>query len=80
MPFEPIGGFPPIMRKDASALSEKSLEARGFETTSIVNISDIMINKKKENLYIAFGSEDEGETGGGFLDTPHEYDEIESIV
>lgn len=79
MPFEPIGGFPPIMKKDDATVSEKSLETRGFETTSIVNISDIMKNKKKENLYIAFGSEDE-EAIGGFLDTPHEYDEIESMV
>ena len=58
MQFEPLGGFPPIVRVD-DVTSEKTLESRGFATTNIVNVSNIMDTKKKENLFIAFGTEDE---------------------
>jgi hypothetical protein len=79
MEFEPMGGFPPIIRIDDAKVSEKTLESRGFGTTNIVSISNIMDSKKKENLFIAFGSEDED--GARMIDNmldeePHEYKDI----
>jgi hypothetical protein len=59
MQFEPVGGFPPIIREDQAKIPEKTLESRGFATTNIVSINKIMDSKKKENIFIAFGSEDE---------------------
>lgn len=56
--FRPMGGFPSIIRKD-DMISEKTLETRGFGTTNIVSINNIMNSKKKENLFSAFGSEEE---------------------
>lgn len=61
MPFEPRGGFPPLIRLQEN-VEEKTLETRGFATTNIVNIANIMDTKKKEELFFAFGS-DEEETG-----------------
>lgn len=55
--FEPLGGYPPIVRSEDSTISERTLESRGFETTKIVNIADIMQSKKKEDLYTVFGRE-----------------------
>jgi len=52
VPFEPIGGFPPIVRTEESDINKKTLESRGFATTNIVSISNIMDTKKKENLFI----------------------------
>ena len=59
MSFEPLAGFPPIIREEDTKIPEKTLESRGFSTTNIVSINKIMDSKKKENLFIAFGSEDE---------------------
>ena len=81
MAFEPKGGFPSLIREDDIPITEQTLESRGFGTTNIVNISNIMENKKKENLFIAFGSEEED--GAQFLveklftDHPNEYQNIE---
>lgn len=81
MQFEPMGGFPSIIRADDD-ISEKTLESRGFTTTNIVSISNIMDSKKKENLFMAFGSEDED--GNDFVkqaifsgsNRPNEYNDI----
>lgn len=81
MQFEPIGGFPSIIRIDDSNISEKTLESRGFSTSNIVSISNIMDVKKKENLFMAFGSEEEDGIDfvieGMFNDEPFEYNDIE---
>jgi hypothetical protein len=79
--FEPMGGFPPIIRDTDAKISKKTLESRGFATTNIVSITNIMEKKKKKDSFIAFGSEDE--TGYGDLelntvlfDKPNEYNKI----
>ena len=78
--FEPIGGFPPIVREEDVKIGEKSLESRGFSTTNIVSINKIMDSKKKENLFIAFGSDEEDgidEFVTGMIErTPNDYNEI----
>lgn len=81
MQFEPIGGFPPIIRKKDEAMAKKTFESRGFAvSSSIVDISNIMDTKKKENLFIAFGQDEESRitsTIENMLDrTPHQYDEV----
>lgn len=62
MQFEPLGGYPPIVRTEESTISERAMETQGFATTKIVNIADIMQSKKKEDLYMAFGTEEETES------------------
>ncbi len=56
MSFVPKGGFISVVPVEEQ-LSKNTLESRGF--SSIVDISKIMGSKKKENLFLAFGSEDE---------------------
>lgn len=63
MQFEPMGGFPPIIREEDAKPTKEALELRGFATTDIVSIDKIMSAKKKGPLFIAFG--DEEETGLG---------------
>ncbi len=58
MQSNPIGGFPPIIIVNKN-IEDKTLESRGFSTTNIVSINNIMDLKKKENLFIAFGTEEE---------------------
>lgn len=81
MQFEPIGGYPPIIKIDESKINEKTLESRGFATTNIVSINNIMDSKKKENLFIAFGTEEDDGIDflvGGMMDNePLEYSDIE---
>ena len=61
MQFEPLGGFPPIIRIDDVKQVENNLGTRGFASTNIVSINSIMNSKKKGNLFIAFdNSEEEG--------------------
>lgn len=57
MEFEPIGGFPPFVRVSDNKKLNQS-EPRGFDT-NVVSISDIINSKKKENLFIAFGDDEE---------------------
>lgn len=57
--IEPIGGFPSFIRVKNKKISDKTLESRGFPATNIVDINSIMDAKMKENLFIAFGTEDE---------------------
>lgn len=79
MSFQPMYGFPPIVPEEEK-IPEKTLSERGFGTANIVSIGKIMDIKKKENLFLAFGSEEED--GVDFLiqdmfdKTPHEYNEI----
>uniref|UniRef100_A0A6C0LQP0 Uncharacterized protein n=1 Tax=viral metagenome TaxID=1070528 RepID=A0A6C0LQP0_9ZZZZ len=68
MQFDPLGGFPPIIREDDQKISEKTLETRGFSAINIVNIGSIMDTQKKKKLYVAFGNEEE--EGGAFLSDP----------
>ena len=80
MQFEPIGGFPSIVRVDDAKISEKTLESRGFATTNIVSINNIMDSKKKENLFMAFGTDEEDgidfQIQAMFTENPHEYKDI----
>ena len=80
MQFEPIGGFPSIIRAEDNKIPEKTLESRGFATTNIVSINNIMDSKKKENLFMAFGSEEEDGIDfmiNAMMDRkPYEYDNI----
>lgn len=80
MQFEPLGGFPPIVRVEDIKPKEKALESRGFATTNIVNIGNIMDTEKKENLFIAFGTEDEDGVDlfieNMFDQKPHVYKDI----
>jgi hypothetical protein len=81
IPFIPLGGYPPLYRKDDKKASEKTLESRGFVSTNIVSISNIMSSKKKEDLFNAFGSEDEDgidPTMVGLYETPHEFEDIKN--
>jgi hypothetical protein len=84
MQFEPIGGFPSIILIDENNIKGKTLETRGFVATNIVNISDIMDFKKKENLFLAFGSEDDDNMSriieNTFTENPHDYQKIDEQV
>lgn len=76
MQFEPVGGYPPLYRKDDANTDKKIPETRGYGNTSIVKISDIMNYQKKTKFLSAFGTEDED--GGDFMfpelyETPHKY-------
>lgn len=80
MQFEPVGGFPSIVRIDDTNITGKTLETRGFATTNIASINDIMNLKKKENLFIAFGTDDEDGTDFNieamFPDRAYKFDNI----
>ncbi|BCS83254.1 hypothetical protein QLL95_gp0869 [Cotonvirus japonicus] len=58
MQFVPMGGFPPIVKKNNKNLSSSILETRGF-SSNIVDIEKIINSKKKKDLYLAFGSDNE---------------------
>jgi hypothetical protein len=82
MTFEPMGGFPPFVRKTDITKEEKPSELRGFSTTNIVNISNIM-EKKKKDVFLAIGSEEEGGFGeedyllsDALFESPESYDRI----
>lgn len=78
--FEPMYGFPSLIPIEKTKIPAKALEQRGFASTNIVSIGKIMDTKKKENLFLAFGSENED--GVDLLiqemyeKTPNEYNEI----
>lgn len=82
MSFEPMGGFPSIIRLKNEKVTKQTLESRGFGTTNIVSINNIMENKKKENLFIAFGTEEEDGVDfmidGMFTEKPYEYDKFDN--
>lgn len=58
-PFVPYGGFPSIIRNVDESTDKKGLETRGFSTTNIVDIQNIMNTNKKTTMFLAFGPEDE---------------------
>lgn len=72
--YKPIGGFPSIIRIIDDKINTQTFESRGF-SNNIVSINDV-INAKKKDLFLAFGSDDE-EMGGGLFD--NEPDEFESF-
>lgn len=80
MSFEPAGGFPPIVRVTSTKPDEKTLESRGFATTSIVKIGQILNTKKTQPFISAFGPNTTEEEGVADLvitnmlhENPHEY-------
>lgn len=48
-----MGGYPLVVRKEANVTSE-TLEKRGFATTNIVSMAEILKNKKHDDIYDAF--------------------------
>jgi len=82
IPFIPLGGFPPLYRQEDKKVSEKTLESRGFVSTNIVSISNIMSSKKKENLFNAFGTDEEDGVQSeiavnGLYETPYDFTGIQ---
>jgi hypothetical protein len=67
MNFEPMGGFPPFVRKTDTTTEEKPLGLRGFSTTNIVNISNIL-EKKKTNTFLALSSDEESGVDESLID------------
>ena len=67
MQFEPLGGFPPIIRADDGKQVENNLGTRGFASTNIVSITNILQSKKKGNAFIAFDNAEEEEGGYDLL-------------
>jgi hypothetical protein len=59
--FEPMYGYPPLVRVSEDAVEGSVLETRGFgaKKSNVVPIGEIMNVKKKENLFLAFGDESE---------------------
>lgn len=81
MSFEPMFGFPPIVRKTDIKPSKQILESRGFVTTNIAGITDIMERKKKNDSFIVFGSDDESgyndmELNDVLFNEPRKYNKI----
>lgn len=81
MAFEPMFGFPPIVRKTDIKPSKQTLESRGFSTTNIAGITDIMEKKKKNDAFIILGSDDESgfndmELNSVLFDAPRTYNKI----
>jgi hypothetical protein len=58
MSFEPIGGYPPIIKKVNTVENDVDLEKRGFQTTNFLSISKILENNRKTTFSDAFGPED----------------------
>lgn len=78
MDFKPMGGFPPIKKRNLQVPAKK-LDTRGFVSSNIVNIGNILNSTKKED-FISFN--DETEDGiSGIIDkiytSPNEYSVIE---
>lgn len=76
MHFEPMGGFPPIIPEENDNKPEKTLESRGFSTTNIVSIANIMDSKKKEDLFAAFGTENDSDS---WKESPNRLNNFEKI-
>lgn len=79
MQFEPLGGFPPIIRLgNQKKPDDKTLESRGFASSNIVSIGNIMKAKKEQDLFIAFGSTEEEGTefmiDNFYNSTPNNYE------
>lgn len=50
MQFEPLGGFPPLMRIEDVKITDddkKNVSTRGFSSASIINIRNILNQQKK---------------------------------
>jgi hypothetical protein len=87
MGFTPVGGFISIVRTEDTTLKKNVLENRGFSSTNIVSIAEIMNYKKKKDILDAFG-QDNVEAGIltndidlmdsiFFSESPNSYDGIE---
>jgi len=78
MQFEPVGGFPPIVRIDDIKVDPSTLEIRGFASTNLVNIKDIITTQKKKNVFMSMDNDSEtGFNVDSFLHKkPKEYSKI----
>lgn len=55
--FEPIGGYPPLIRIE-NKIGEEKIESRSFENKNIINIKNI-IDSKKKSTFIKLGMDEE---------------------
>lgn len=76
-------GFPPIVKKKEKKISTETLESRGFSTTNIIDIADILEKKKNRESFIILGSDEENgynseniEISAMLNDKPHTYNKI----
>ena len=75
MNFKPMGGFPPIKKKDLQTPSKK-LDTRGFVSTNIVNIGSILNSTKKDD-FITFNDDMENGIIDHIYTSPNEYSIID---
>ena len=77
MPFKPKGGFPSIVRKIYNKTEDDKIPtSRGFsDRKRIIDISQILENKKRENLFLAFGDDEEGNSNVEQWEEKVEYEE-----
>jgi hypothetical protein len=80
MTFEPMGGFPPIVREEDTKVPKTTLESRGF-ATNIVSLTNIMEKKKKKDSFILLGSEEESgmsemELNSAMFRKPQSYNKV----
>lgn len=76
-PFEPIGGYPPIIRL-SDDIDEQQLEVRSFSNPNFVDIKNIISTKKKD-VFLKFGVNEEGldQMYDSLVTTPHDYETID---
>jgi len=81
MQFEPLGGFPPFIRISdikTDDMNKTDIASRGFSSTNIINIRNI-INKKpsipKENGALSY-IENDFNTEKLLYNNPHQYTKI----
>jgi len=71
--FDPLGGYPPFIRKDDTRPAKSSLESRGFSSANILKIQDFL--EKNKNI-----PNSESSVGGSINDLifnePNEYTKI----
>ena len=71
MSFEPIGGYPGIIKKTKEINEKSALETRGFVGTTL-NVKEIL-NKKASNKFVVLeGNEEDG--GDPLYNTPASFD------
>jgi len=61
MQFEPLGGFPPLVRVEDIKITDnekKNVSTRGFSSTNIINIRNILNKQKKTYTEGKFDSDD----------------------
>jgi hypothetical protein len=85
MQFEPLGGFPPLIRVEdiKTDESKKNIGSRGFSSANIINIKNIINKQKKPSIQTESGGSSYIENDIDFINTekllynePHQYEKI----